>query len=415
MFTGGASVIAPTVSSANAALIGDSLTDDSFGITPFYWMNGILGGGLKVVANSGKAGHKVSDVLARVDNSYAALSPGLAGLGSLGYVFVRIGTNDAVAGTAIAGTLAGQYDSLMAKLAGYADRVVVLSVPPLSDSSQNALTQAYNSYLQANYNSGQFKFVDDCVNMRDGSGNQIPAYFVDGIHFGGQGDGGNGVYQAGVDGAAALSSYIGSYASPLVTDAADVYPATPQWFTNPTMLGTSGTTGTGISGTVVTGLDVSRSASGAAATCSVVSADVGDPNTTPWQRIAPTQGSTSTSVKVTSTLNGRSITSGDPASLDVVMQLRFNSFDPNQEVDYVRVYVTGDSDGEAMSDARLRMLFQTPPISRTVTFRNAVPRTAGANQTGAKLHIDINFPSFGSFGPAGSIGSIDIRCISVRG
>lgn len=409
VFTGGASVIIP----ANTALIGDSLTDGTtpYSFSPFYWMNGILSGGLKVVANAGKSGHKVQDLIDRVDNLYTANPAGLAGLGTLGYVIVRIGTNDAAANTAIAGTLTTAYATLMAKLATYASRVIVLSVPPLLDSGQNALTQDYNTYLSANYNSGQFKYVDDTANLRDGSGGQNTDYFIDFAHFRG-----NGVYQAGVDGAAALSSYIGSYASPLVSDAADVYPATSQWITNPLMSGTSGTKGTGISGTVVDGFDVSRSGGSVAATCSVVTDSLGD---VPWQRIAPTQSTASERIKVTTTLSGRSISNVDPSSLEVCLQVRFNNFDPGPPypglVDRIEIYVTGNSDGERMSEAMFQMLLQSPVINRTVTFRNAVPRwSTAAAQSGAKFNFDIVFPSVG-FGPAANVGSVDFRKVSVRG
>jgi hypothetical protein len=64
--------MAPVVTSANAALLGDSLTDDSFGLTTFTWMNGIAGGNLKLIANSGVSGDTVANMLTRVDNAWNA-------------------------------------------------------------------------------------------------------------------------------------------------------------------------------------------------------------------------------------------------------------------------------------------------------------------------------------------------------
>jgi lysophospholipase L1-like esterase len=405
VFTGGASVVVPPPA-AETALIGDSLTDPGFGITSYYWLNGVVGGYLKLIANAGFSGDTVSAMLSRVDNAYTAGLPGLAGLGSLGWVIVRAGTNDARAGTAIAGALTTNYNSFMAKLAGYAEKVIVLSVPPLSDAGQNLLAQDYNTFLAANYNSGQFSFVDDCVNLRDGSNNQISGFFSDGIHFNE-----SGTYKSGVDGGAAAALIITGYSSPLSTSAADIYPAQPQWFKNPTIVGTAGTKGSGITGTVATNIDVSPNGANVAATCSIVSADVGDANTTPWQRVAITQGANGSSLVISSVSAGRAITTIDPTVIDLIVQIRFNAFDTTNST-YVQVSMQGDSTGENLSFARLKTL-GAGTITKTATLRHAIPRVSGANHTGAHAYIQIPFTA--SFGPAASIGTIDFRCFTLRG
>lgn len=404
MFTGGASAATVAV---DTALIGDSLTDPAFGYTTFYWINGVLDGVLKVIANAGVSGDTVSAVLARVDNAYTDASPGLAGLGTLGRIFVRIGTNDARSSTAIAGALTTAYNSLMAKLAGYASKVVVLAVPPLDTATPNARVQDYNAFLAANYNSGQFTFVDDCTNVRDGSNNQIGAYFQDGVHFNN-----TGICIVGLDGGAALSSVITGYSSPLVTNPNDTYAfdhSTKQWFKNPTITGTGGTKGSGISGTVADNIAVNPNGAGVAATCSIVAADVGDPNIVSWQRIAITQGSTGTSLQISSTCEGRTITTLDPTSLDMIMEIRLNAFDSNK-LQWLEAWVQGP-DGEKLTKGKLRL--ENGTLTETVTLRHAIPRTTPANQASATFFLEAPFT--GNFGPAASIGSFDFRCVSIRG
>jgi lysophospholipase L1-like esterase len=411
VFTGGASVIAPTVSSANAALIGDSLTDDSFGITTFYWMNGIAGGNLKLIANSGLSGDTVANMLARVDNNWNAATRGLAGLADLEWIVIRAGTNDARASAAIAGTLTTQYNSLMAKLAGYATNVVVLAVPPLANGAQNLLVQDYNAFLAANFNSGQFHFIDDCVNVRDGSNNQIAGFFnVDGIHFNEK-----GVYQIGVDGGAGMTPLTSGYSSPLSTDSADVYPAQPQWFRNPTNAGAGGTVGSGFTGTVANNISIGAIGTGVAGTLSKVSADVGDANQTPWQRVTITQGHTGSSVSISTSASGRSISDVDPGSIDLLGQIRITGGDATN-VTQITLDMQGSTTGEHLQSARLKLLGATG-INKTVTVRRAVPRgmtgDTPASQGGANMTIEIPFAA--DFGPAANIGSIDFRCFTLRG
>lgn len=387
------------------ALIGDSLTDPSFGLTTFYWANGVLGGPLKCIANAGHSGDTVANVLSRVDNNYTDASPGLAGLGALGYVFVRIGTNDARAGTAIAGTLTTQYSSLMTKLAGYAEKVIVLSVPPLAGAT---LPNDYNAHLSTTYNSGQFVFVDDCVNVRDVSNVQIASFFnVDGIHFNGK-----GVCQVGIDGGLGLLSSITGYSSQLVTDATDVYATTPagkQWHKNPTNAGTGGSASSGISGTVATNVSISGNGANVAGTTSIVAADVGDTNQTSWQRVTPTQGQSGSSIVVQSSADGRTITSGDPTQLDLMVEIRFNSLNTDHFTN-LDAYMQGTT-GEFMQSARLYLGDGT--INRSAVIRNAIPRTAPAGESSANLIVQASFAD--SFGPAASIGTFDYRCFSARG
>ena len=117
---------------ATVALVGDSLTDKTYGLSPFPVANGVSGGRLQVIENVGVQSQTVAQVLARIDNQHDA-SPystaGLAGLPPLGFVDLRIGTNDARTGAF--GSKAATYDALFVKLLGYAEKVIVRPVPPL--------------------------------------------------------------------------------------------------------------------------------------------------------------------------------------------------------------------------------------------------------------------------------------------
>ena len=210
------------VANAGAALMGDSLTADSYGLTNFYVINGANGGRMKLRANCGVASEGVGNMLSRVNNLYTDVNPGMAGLGPLGRIFVRAGTNNARSNISIS-SLAADYTSLLNALTTYAPRVIILAVPPLAVTANNDTAATYNSWLSAfaAATPAKFKYIDDCINVRNVDGTINASFFnVDGVHFNHL-----GVGQCGDDAAAAMASELANYPSPLSTDAADVYPA----------------------------------------------------------------------------------------------------------------------------------------------------------------------------------------------
>ena len=194
---------------AEAALIGDSLTDKRVDLNrnlhPFFWLNGLAAkGGLKLVANSGVNGDTVAQMLARVNNSHTAGSPGLAGLPSLGHVFLRGFANNARAGDSWA-TIQADVLALLAAIRSYADHVVILSASPIGTpdagfAASNALQTAYNVQLAAiaAANPLDYTYVDDNVRTRDGGGVAVANCFTDGVHTSGR-----GIYFQAGDGATA--------------------------------------------------------------------------------------------------------------------------------------------------------------------------------------------------------------------
>lgn len=390
-------------------LVGDSLTDSNFGgLQTGVWMNAISGGKLQYVFNCGVSGNTVANVISRIDNAWDHADSSLRGLLGfpvpIGYITVRIGTNDARASTAIAGTLTTQYATLMAKLASYAEKVIVLAVPPLTGGG-NTLTLAYNAHLAATYNSGQFMYVADDADLRDGSGAQISSFFdTDNIHFLP-----SGVSRAGRTAGAdvAFAALVSGYSSPVITDATYVYPAHDQWVNHPAMDGTGGTVPAGFTGTVTTGYSAAHSGT-VTGTLSVVSADVGDPNQTPWQDIAITAAGASAWLEITPAVSGRTVSGSDPSWMEQIIEYQFVGFDTTH-VSNIR------------TESRISSDYAAPPLvlqtlgSGTLSL-NAIARQKlkriGASTAGMSDGITINFDSTGV---ASAIGHLRYRCHSLEG
>ena len=397
---------APLVS-LNTALMGDSLTDDAYGLTTFYGINAGCGGKMVLMANSGVSGTTVGDMLGRVNNLYTAGAPGMAGIGTLGRIFVRAGTNDARGNTSIA-SLAASYTALLNTLATYAQRVIILAVPPLSDSGNNATAATYNAWLSAfaAANPSQFKYIDDCTSLRLGDGSQDPVCFnVDGIHFAGP-----GVARAGLAGAIAMASELASAHSPLSKSAADVYPAQPQWIQNPTIVGTGGGKDGAFSGQVANTFYVGGYGAGMGGVCSIVAANAGDQNQTPWQRVELTSGQVGSRLDIQTTLIGRSITAVDPTRLDAMLEIRFVGVNRSY-VDGISLMAQGDT-GEYFVPSTPLFLDSSGTESKTYVLRARRKRSGSSpsiSYLGWHLYAGIraNFSS--------SVGFIDIRSITVRG
>lgn len=385
----------------NTALVGDSITS-SAGMSSFYWINGLKGGPLTVTKNAGIGSETVGGCLARIDNSYTNSTPGLAGLSPLGWVFLRTGTNDVAVGTSIA-SLQSTYDSLIAKILTYATHCAVMAVPPYASST---LPREYNAYLASvcAANPNRLTYVDDCVELRAGD-TQIGSYFSDGVH-----PNPRGTYTMGVRGAAhsRLSALLSGYSvSPLTTDAADVYPAKPQWVTNPVMAGTGGTLGTGFTGVMADSWAIARTGS-VTGVCSKVAADASDPNQTPWQRVAPS-GSGGSGIDITTTLAGRTISTTDPETCEVALEMRFNA---------LNTLVVGDFYAEVKhSDAGLLcprsylLCFDAGVITHaSAVLHSSIPRDNSSSHADAQFRL--HCLSEQNLTPA---GSFDFRSVSVRG
>ena len=393
-----------------AALMGDSLTSQTYGVTPWYWQNGVAGGVLKTIHNAGVSSETVANMLARVNNSYSNASPGLAGLPALGFIPLRTMTNDARSG-AINTTKQNDYLALVAACKAYlapGGKVLAFPVPPLGGSSiaANANVAGYNSFIQSVVAAdSSMVWIDDCVNVKDGAGAQLSSFFTDGVHFNPA-----GTMQTGIDGGTALASLLSTYgySSPVSADAADVYPTAAQWNPNHVNAGSTASSGA-FTGSVPTGYSVGANGAGVAGTVSIVAAAGGDSNATPWLRITPSQAQSGSSIAISRALAGRSITTVDPATLDVVLQLRFNSFDARQW-SALRLWSQGSSGGKLSADLSA-LMGGDAALTRTVTLRHALPRPTANAESSLTLYCYITAAATLTAG----MGSIDIRCITLRG
>lgn len=395
---------APIYALPYAALMGDSLTDYAYGLTSWFGLNGGNGGRVELLANCGVSGNSIQNMLSRVNNDYTASPPGLAGIAGafgiskLGYVVIRAGTNNVRGGGAMP---TSEMTSLLNACAAYADRVIILSIPPVENVSGNAESIIGNTWLEnfAAANPSVFRFVNDSDGMRLTGGEQDAQFFADDVH---PNHLGVGVLVAG--GYPNVSDWLGAYASPLSTDPADIYPAQPQWVVNPTMSGTSGTKPAGYTGTVATGLTIL----GLTGTASIIAADGDDVNQTPWQRIvvASSSGSSPLSVKVAN--QGRTMSSTDPAALEVMFEVRFTEVDTTK-INSVSTYVQADTT-ESISPGAVINLEPFTTVSETFVMRVKRPRTGSSSPTALNFYIN-----FGGAAFTGGAGSVDLRCITIRG
>lgn len=391
------------------AFIGDSMTEHQFGVCPWYWLNGLIGAPLDVIANSGHSGQSVFGLVAQIDADYhEATAPGLLNLPPLGWVFVRIGTNNVRdfegdgPGTPLDAGFQASYTALFAGLKGYAEHVVVFPVPPIGGVAvtKNTEVASWNAWLQSVCDADdRLHWIDDCADLVDGSGNIIPEYFdTDELHFSGA-----GTYRMALTAQASLAALLSNqgYTSALVTDAADVYPAQPQWSPNPTMTGTGGTKGSGWSGTLPDGYRVETYGSGLAGAASIVAADAEDANQVPWLRI--TQSATDAAGAVTIKWAGAG--SGDPDTFEQLIEFRFNALTAASEL----WYWMQTSSGAVTKYAKLKWNGLITALTDTVTLRQKFySLNAGSIST-----VDLYIYMFNS--GSGGTGSFDIRCPTVRG
>lgn len=394
--------IASPAPAIETALYGDSEQTALLGcnLSPFFWHNGLSGGALKVIANSAVSGTTVAQQLARVDNLYTDGSPGLAGLPALGVIDWRGPANDARASAINSGTQANIV-SLLAKLLTYAEIVFVRPVPALtSPETGGANVAGYNSYMQGRcaLNPTRLIWIDDVAG--------ISPVGSDGIHLSGE-----TIHAAGVVSNTTTSSLFAGwdYPTPLSTDPADVYPAQPQWNPNHTMVGTSGTVGTGFTGQAVTGCGIGGYGSGYTGVLSVEAADVGDPNQTPIQWIEPTQvpyTGAGEAIVITIPLVGGTI----PDSMDVVVETLFEAFNTNY-FKWSRIQIRGGTSNQPVfPDLDLKM------GGAVITHNGVVPRIdMDRILSGSESGLYIRWELATSAAHTGSMGRIGFRNLTARG
>ena len=394
----------------HTAVVGDSISTELYGLSSAYWATALSGGRANIIAQCGVGSTGISNWVGGIDNLYTAGFPGLAGLPHLGRVIFRLGTNDCWADSSYA-SLQSNYEILFGKLAGYADKVYILSIPPMGGASYAAYNYrtleynaAYAAYCAAH--PSQFTFVNDTAVMRNGDNSQKAEYFhTDRLHFNGA-----GMYYAGLALSSVLAAELYSLPSPIERVVSDIYPAGNEWHANPLNVGTSGTFGGGSGGTgqLVNGWTLTTDFSGTAVACSKVSADVGDTNTTPWQRLSFTSVHLNGHVQLDAVPVGRDLTTSDPIDLEGVVEIRLNSLDLSK-FQYIEFLMIANGGDLLLRRMRLDMGLATN-VSHTCVLRHKVRRSGSNDPTSASLRVYALGAASGS-----SVGSIDFRNFTVRG
>lgn len=400
-----------------AAFYGDSLTAHATWC-PHYWTLGLIGAPLDVLRNGGFNGQSIGGLGLQLDNSWNAVPAGLAGAPALGWIFLRIGTNNArgavgSSGVPIDASYRNAYDIVIAKCLAAAAHVVIFPVPPIGGAlvGKNTSIQGYNDYLQSKVAAdARLHWIDDTADLTVPGGAVDPVYFIaDELHFSGA-----GAMRCALTAKPQLESLFANqgYASPLITSGSDVYPSQAQWVVNPTNAGTGGTRSAGWTGTgsLPAGVNVSSNGAGTSGTAEIIAADVGDSNSVPWLRIIPTTTQSGSAVSIRFSGAGRDYATNDPSDLEQTIQIRLSGVNGNA-ISQARSWM--QAGGQKITAEQFLIINKAAAASGTVTLRQRYKRTSASSAiTGPVVTTNHIYLDCAGTGP---VGSIDIRCFGVKG
>lgn len=386
---------------------GDSLTDHFYGGGGFLWGLALARSPVLVSWNAGVAGDQISSLTGRWSSDVVAKTPSA--------VLTRIGTNNVEGGSTTDTTaFASAYQPIIDWHVSSGVPGIIHAIPPEVGTPGTAIT-ARNDWLaaQCSAHPDLLRFANDSLALGDAGYNGNSTYMPDGTHMNGYGRRKQGEAMA-----ATLLALFGSAESRLLdaTDNTLANPTSNQHVKNPHMAGTSGTFGAGITGTLPTYWTASRSGS-ATASVSVIAADGGDPLQVPWLRITPQTGASGERIAVASVLEhpAYGTTLASLTRLDLTAEVRFNNLDASK----FSLLSSGVSDGAYVpSDWHLLHMGYPETLNETVIVRHGLSRdnvfwsdvAHGANSLTVQFLLDVSSAGFSS-----SPGSIDIRCVSVRG
>lgn len=387
-------------------LAGDSLTALSYGGGGYGWGLALARAPWPVIYNAGVASDTLALLTARWSTDVLAYDPD--------WVMLRIGTNNPSTADP---SFQSQYQFLLDSLIANNIFGFVHAIPPRT--GVGAKFRGLCDWLSAQCAAqpGKLLFLDDSIDLGDGSYEPINAYYAETsdprIHMNGTGKRAQGVRMSPLLAEAFAAN------DPRILDATDTYeqnPASNQWVRNPLMSGTGGSK-TQTTGTVPNNWGVTGYGSGMTNAASVVAADGGDAVQVPWLRVEPqTCANTSHQTWITTTLLHPAIAADllTIERLDVVVEMRFVGLDASY-VNGISMYCSQGS--SRPSQGELLNFPASGSLSETLVVRCALPRdqegeavvSYAANSIA--LRIEIGYRA--TF--AASIGAIDIRCASVRG
>lgn len=388
---GGSALVAFTANSAlpsslsrDLVVAGDSLTADSYPSAGFRWGVPLAGAPLRLVYNAGIANDTLDDLWSRWTTDVLNKLP------NGGVIFLRIGTNSV--GDASFGT---KYQRFVDSVVGNDSlRMVMFALPPKQNNGSTI--NGHNATIAAfEPMSSRLLYLQDSLDLGDGSYNALGTHYIDGIHMNAVGQ-----YAQGLAMSPDLLAWLGAAPDPRPTTG-DNYadnPASAQWVKNPLMAGSSPN---------ATDWAVGSTGSGTSVTGSVVAASGGDANQTPWQRVTINSvgGATHTLGCATTLAHPAINSSGSPAFIEIVAEVRFNSLNTTAlerfDVNLSGSQITGWNKVGLLGNGTL---------SQTILIHQKLPRNLAQTSSANSLVLSFDITAAGA---AGSIGSFDVRCAAV--
>lgn len=394
----------PTGWTGDLLVAGDSITSNAYQSAPYRWSLPLARSPVRLATNVGISGVTLdafwTDYWA---SQVLAASPSI--------VMLRLGTNSLALSYA---TFMTQYQRFTDSLIANNIKGILCAVPPRTGYSSSILAINAGIAALAAANPSMLRFTDDCLDLADINYVQDATCFHDGVH-----PNQRGQYRAGVRQAADLVNIFAAN-DPRITSASDTYYLTPtsdQWVKNPFNSGTGGSKGSGITGTVPDFWSVSNTGAGTTAVASIVAADGGDPNQTPWLRMDITGLGGAGHILTVSTTLGHPALDADLLTvkrLDMICECRFDLTDTTN----LNRFVMYGLQGSARPGPELRMgIKDNGAISKTALLRSSYARNEdgaavvshAANSISFRFELDILAAQ------AVSVGHIDFRLASVRG
>ena len=375
--------------SGDVVIIGDSLTEWTPG---FPWGMSLAGAPVRFISNAGIASDTIAGVIGRWQADVLDKSPDVVAL--------RIGTNSLHLDAA---TFQAQYQVLLDSLVANGMFGFVHAIPPRIDSA--AVIVQRNAWIAAQCAlfPGKLKFVNDSLELGDEGYNFIAAYFADGIHMADK-----GMHAQGVGMEADYENSL-TLVSPLIIDGADTFelnPTSTQYVRNPLMAG---------AGPVPTNWSFETSGGGTVATPSIIAADVGDLNQTPWFRITvDAMGGDNHWISFATQLMHPAIAADLTIKrLDMVAEVRMSGLQGAA----IKGIGMDCSDGSNRPAPGFTLVVPADEIlTHSVVMRSAITRGEDYPVVAhAANAIKYGFGLTGRAAQSGGLGTVDIRCVSVRG
>lgn len=396
--------------SGDVGVAGDSLTDTQYDSGGYRLGFPLTMFPPRVTFNAGWQAQTIEDLANRFQAVINAF-PNIA------VWVIRIGTNGPGSNT-----YQYQFERLFVMLKASGKKAIFHAIPPRATTTGvDSAFIAENAWVKARCesDSGSFQYIEDSQDMGDSHYVVLSGYTIDGTHMNGKG------VRAQALRMAPRFLAILPHTDPRITDGADKYPSngtSTQYVQNPLMAGTAGTKQGSVTGTVPSNWDISSYGGGTSCAVSIVAADVGDANQTPWMRYSSiVSGGASHALLAVPQLQHPAIAAdGTIVRFDVIAEVRFNSIDATP-FDGIGLFpnVAGAAAGPG---GRINMNGLSTTINDQMVFRTSLPRTQQDNSGNSRplaayaanslgLTIGVNFNA----AQATIAGSIDIRCVSFRG